>query len=103
MRDARVQRSFLIVGGKIIRSLADVRDFISSLPEDDQRQDKWRELSDLLATTDGVSDTEIIAEHLRDALGLPASTVIHLQDDNPKKPPAPSARKRSLQERKRLK
>jgi hypothetical protein len=96
MWNARFQRSILCSDGRIIRTLYDVRAYIVSLPEDEQRTDKWDGLMRLLAIVADASDTEVVAHRFRDALK-------QRENDIPKKPSKPSTRKRSLQSRKRRK
>jgi hypothetical protein len=96
--NSRLRHPIHLADSRVLRTLADARDMIQSLPERDQRQDKWHTLANLLmsaARADNASLTAIATDRIEDALRLRPLSVVRLAVDIQKKPPAPSERKRS--------
>jgi hypothetical protein len=77
-----------------IRSLADARAFLLSLPADTQQLPRWRNIAELLITSANTENSTLIrvtAERLQDAPSTPevASALPH------QKPPARSVKRRA--------
>jgi len=97
--NSRLRHPIHLDDSRVLRTLADVRDMILSLPERDQRQDKWQTLAALLvsaAQADNTSLTAIATARIEEALRRPPSSVVRLasDDDMGKKPAAPSIKRR---------
>jgi hypothetical protein len=97
--NSRLRHPIPLSDSRVLRTLADARDMVLSLPERDQRQDKWQMLARLLmgaARADNASLTAIATHRIEEALRQPPFTVVRLANDIEKKPPAPSVRRRSM-------
>lgn len=98
MWSARLRKPILLEDGRTIKTLADARDLVLSLPVRDQRQRKWLQLAGLLITaaeTGHPALTAIVTGRLEEALMRPPFTTARIATDDAKKPPAPSVRVRS--------
>jgi hypothetical protein len=96
--NARLRHPIPLSDSRVLRTLADARDMVLSLPERDQREDKWQVLAKLLmsaAQADNLALTAIVTHRIQEALRRPPFTVVRLAIGIEKKPPAPSVRKRS--------
>jgi hypothetical protein len=96
--NSRLRHPIPLSDSRVLRTLADARDMVLSLPERDQHQEKWQMLVKLLmsaAQADNASLTAIVTDRIEEASRRPPFTVVQLANDIEKKPPAPSVRKRS--------
>jgi hypothetical protein len=75
---SRLRHPIDLDDGRVLRTLADARDMIHSLPERDQREDIWQKLAVLLmsaAQADNSSLTAIITHRIQETLRRPPFTV----------------------------
>jgi hypothetical protein len=96
--NSRLRHPIPLDDSRVLRTLADARDMILSLPERDQREDKWQMLAKLLigaAQADNALLTAIVTDRIEEALRRPPFTVVRLGVDLEKKRSAPSVKKRS--------
>jgi hypothetical protein len=101
--NSRLRHPIHLADSRVLRTLGDARDMVLSLPERDQRQDKWQMLAKLLmgaARANNPLLTAITTHRIEEALRRPPFTVVRLGDDMEKKPPAPSVRRRRAKLRK---
>ena len=81
--NSRLRHPIPLDDSRVLRTLSDARDMILSLPERDQRQDKWQILAKLLmsaAQADNASLTAIATNRIEEALLRPPFTVVRLAD-----------------------
>jgi hypothetical protein len=100
--NSRLRHPIPLSDSRVLRTLADARDMILSLPERDQREDKWQILAKLMmsaAQADNTSLTAIVTDRIEEALRRPPFTVVRLAVDIEKKPPAPSVRQKARRTR----
>lgn len=94
----RLAESIVLDNGEVLCTLRDAREFLLSLPEQDLRYAKWQRVvgSLLGAAHTGRADIISIAtEQLKQALLTPPFAPARLANETPpKKPPAPSAKRR---------
>jgi hypothetical protein len=98
--NSRLRHPIALADGRTLRTLADARDVVLSLPERDQRQPKWQQLADLLlsaAAADNASLTAIVTQRIEEALRLSPFGIVALAE---KKPAAKSVRRRKARMRK---
>jgi hypothetical protein len=96
--NSRLRHPIPLSDDRVLRTLANARDMVLSLPERDQHQEKWQMLANLLTSAargDNALLTSIVTDRIEDALRQEPFTVVRLAIDLEKKPPAPSMRKRS--------
>src|SRR5215472_12429346 len=101
---SRLRKPIALADGRTLRKLRDVAQFLLSLPEKDQRHPKWQRLTDLLMTAERSGSDALIAVltgNIEEALKRPPFTTARLagDDDIPKKPAAPSVRRRMQRRR----
>jgi hypothetical protein len=83
--NSRLRHPIPLDDTRVLRTLADARDMILSLPERDQIQDKWQKLASLLmsaAQADNASLTAIVTHRIEEALRCPPFSVVRLASDD---------------------
>ena len=99
---SRLRHPIALADGRTLRKLRDVGQFLLSLPEKDQESAKWQRLADLLIATAKSGNAALISVltgNVEEALKRPPFSTARLADDDAKKPPAPSVRRRRMQRR----
>jgi hypothetical protein len=89
--NSRLRHPIPLDDSRVLRTLADARDMVLSLPGHDQCQDKGQLLARLLmsaAQADNPSLTAIVTRRMEEALRHPPFTVVRLAVDIEKKSPA---------------
>jgi hypothetical protein len=82
--NSRLRHPIPLADGRVLRTLADARDMVLSLPERDQRRDKWQTLAAVLlsaAQADSPSLTAIATDRVEEALRQPPFTTVRLAND----------------------
>jgi hypothetical protein len=82
--NSRLRHPIALADSRVLRTLADARDMILSLPKRDQQQEKWQTLTALLisaAQADNASLTAIATHRIEEALRRPPFSVVRLADD----------------------
>jgi hypothetical protein len=82
--NSRLRHPIALADGRTLRTLADARDMILSLPERDQLREKWQTLAAVLlsaAQADSPSLTAIATHRVEEALRRPPFTTVRLADD----------------------
>jgi len=95
---ARLRHPLHLPDGRTLHTLADVRSFISSLPERQQRDGRLQRVSALLASAaqaDNAALTAIVTDRVTEALRS-------LRAILEKRPPAPSVRRRRAARRRSM-
>jgi len=98
----RLSHPIALADGRILRKLRDVGQFLLSLLEKDQQSAKWQRLTHLLMTaerSDNVALISVLTGNIEEALKRPPFSTARLADDDAKKPPAPSVRRRMQRRR----
>jgi hypothetical protein len=87
--NSRLRHPIHLADSRVLRTLADARDMVLSLPDRDQRQDRWQQLAALLisaAEADNPSLTAIATHRIEEALRRPPFTAVRLADGTEKEP-----------------
>jgi hypothetical protein len=82
--NSRLRHPIPLADGRTLRTLADARDMVLSLPARDQRRDKWQTLAAVLlsaAQADSPSLTAIATDRVEEALRRPPFTAVRLAND----------------------
>src|SRR6516165_3381417 len=99
---SRLHHRIRLADGRVLRSLNDVRAMVLALPGEDQCLVKWQRLADLLmhaAHANNLALTAVLTAQVEETLRRPPFTTARLADDDVKKPPAPSVRRRTQRRR----
>jgi homoserine kinase len=86
--NSRLRHPIPLSDSRVLRTLADARDMVSSLPERDQRQDKWQMLANLLTSAaqgENALLTALVTDRIEEVLRRPPFTVVRLAIDIDKK------------------
>jgi hypothetical protein len=95
---SRLRHPIRLADGRTLKTLSDARDMILALPEKDQRDQKWQRLADLLIVAANSGNANLIAVltgNIEEALRRPPFSAVRLADDDVKKPPAESIRRKA--------
>jgi hypothetical protein len=91
--NAHLRHPLTLSNGATLRTLADARDFVLSLPPREQARPHWQSLTGLLLSAANSANPTLIAlvtDRVRDALSIHGA--VHLVDEE-KKPAAKSVRR----------